>query len=55
MKEQDYRFARRIVYHNGKALFSTDKKGMIPENVIKGYLKKEEENENYDGTKEFYR
>jgi hypothetical protein len=45
--QQDYRHGSRIVYHNGKVLFSTKIKGRIKGNVIKHYLNKKE----HDGKK----
>lgn len=54
-KQQDYRHGKRVVYHDGKVLFSTSKKGHIGRKVIDRYLKRKKDEEDYDGTKEVYK
>jgi RHS repeat-associated protein len=54
--QQDYRHGKRVVYHNGKVLFSTSIKGRIRASIIDQYLaKKEKKGDEYDGSKEIYK
>jgi RHS repeat-associated protein len=54
--QQDYRHGTRVIYHNGKVLFSTSNKGRITGSVINKYLEmKEKQGDKYDGNNQVYK